>query len=781
MCSTSFEPSGFTPVAGIAFLVSICVKRRVQITVGGRVQGVGFRPSVYRHATALGIAGAVRNSLHGVVIEAEGTQSTLDVFIKLLRESPPPHALLSDICIKDIPATGEHGFYIEASSRSGDIVVGMPPDLATCDSCVAELFDPMNRRHLYPFINCTDCGPRFTIIRELPYDRERTSMASFVMCSDCSREYANPADRRFDAQPVACAKCGPMLRLVDGIGMESTGNPLEKASAVLSSGGIIAIKGIGGYHLCCDARNNTAVKMLRERKCRPHKALAVMFKSLDEVRDYCEVSETERLAMCGAERPIVVLVRRKSSSLSHLVSPDTKDIGAFLPYSPLHHLLLANVSPLVMTSGNAADEPIAKDEVELQKILGSIADSAIEHNRPILRRCDDSVLQITSAGPLFFRRSRGFVPNSIALPVSGGTVLACGGDLKNTFCLTRGNSAFVSQHIGDLAEFGALAFYREALTDLKKLLQVEPVTIAHDLHPDYVSTRNAMAMSGVKLVGIQHHHAHVAACMAENGINERVIGVALDGTGYGDDGTVWGGEFMVADLSQFRREAHFKHYRMPGGEEAILHPVRMAFSCLYDEMGGDMKHIANLLAGLAHKETTLLETMMERRLQSPLTSSAGRLFDAVSAILGLCDSVTYEGQAAIRLQAAAAPEAGCREAYGFNFSAGIVDFGDTIRSIVADVEKGEEKGRIAAMFHNTVAEAVVAVCEGVRLSEKVDKAVLSGGVFQNRLLLELVTARLLERGFKVYSHHLLPPNDAGICVGQAVIAITRACSQRARM
>lgn len=746
-------------------------RKRVSVTISGRVQGVGFRPTVYRHAANLGVSGFVKNAPSGVIVEAEGDSGSVSDFLEKLRNEPPGRAVIERIEVKEITPTGENGFQIVPSLGSGDLTVGMPPDLATCDDCLSELFDPGDRRNRHPFINCTNCGPRFTIIHRLPYDRDKTSMASFKMCSKCASEYSDPTDRRFDAQPNACTACGPKLCIIDSNGRPMEGDSIRIAAGFLRSGAIVAVKGLGGYHLCCDALNDGPVRMLRERKRRPFKAMAVMFKSAGEIEKCCRLGEPEREELSSPARPIVVVPRRNPCGLSTLISPDTTDAGVFLPYTPLHHLLLNEISPLVMTSGNLADEPIAKDESELNRILGRVADYALVHNRPIVRRCDDSVVKIVDGRRLFLRRSRGHVPDSIELPFDGPSVLGCGAELKNTFCVTRGRSAFVSQHIGDLTDYKSYEFFLESTEDLFRLLEVRPEIAAHDMHPGYLSTRYARESGLKKLEAVQHHHAHIAACMVEHNLCEQVIGVALDGMGMGDDGTVWGGEFLVADLTGYRRAFHFKQYRMPGGDQATLNPERMAFSCLLSELDGDEAVTARVLPGIDGEMRGVLRRMIEKGLHSPMTSSAGRLFDAVSAMLGLCRRISYEGQAAIRLQTVAADSVD--SAYPFSLDNGVLSFGPMIREIVLDIEKGVDKGRISAMFHNTVALGVGAVCEEIRSQEGIKRIVLSGGVFQNELLLKLVAEKLRERGFDVYSHFLLPPNDACLALGQAAVAMAR--------
>ncbi len=753
------------------------VKKRIRMHVSGRVQGVGFRPTVFRHALSHALSGFVKNTPSGVVIEAEGSEADISNFVDKLKTTPPRQANIESIRIEEIHLScNPEPFKIISSSKSGNLRAGMPPDLATCEECRAELFDPANRRYHYPFINCTNCGPRFTIIRELPYDRDKTSMANFKMCSECDAEYRQPLNRRFDAQPNACQDCGPTVQLITSDGIQISGDPFDESAKRLKNNGILAVKGIGGFHLCCDAISDQAIARLRTRKTRPVKSLAVMFASLDDIRQHCEINDDEAKALSCCASPIVIIRRRQSSTLSRLISPDTNDVGVFLPYSPLHHFLLSKISPLVMTSGNLADEPIAKDEENLKKLLGTIADSALIHNRPIVRRCDDSVLKIIMGKRLFFRRSRGIVPDPIQLQSDGPPILACGADLKNTICVTRGRHAFLSQHIGDLENYRTNQFFCELIDDFTQLLRVQPAIIAHDLHPDYLSTRYAMAAGNVTRIAIQHHHAHIAACMTEHHLTEPVIGVALDGTGFGPDHTVWGGEFLVADLKTWRRAAFFKQYRMPGGEEAIRNPVRMALSYALTELNSESIHgLHNLLPVLSDNDFNTLNHMIKTGIHSPLTSSAGRLFDAVAALLGINEPICYEGQAAIRLQTMADPSIESKYHYEMkqHNDCMVVSFGPMIQDIVTDIRSGVDRSRIAGQFHNTVAAAIASVCSMIRNFEHLNKVALSGGVFQNDLLLERATNFLIRNGFQVYSHHQVPPNDGGIALGQAAIAMAR--------
>lgn len=767
---------------------------RVRARIAGRVQGVGFRPTVYRYATGLGLGGFVRNDPHGVTIEVEGDDQKVGAFFSQLTRQPPRQSVIAGIETRVLNARGDGQFDVIESSPAGDAEAHISPDLATCDDCLRELNDPEDRRHDYPFINCTNCGPRFTILRELPYDRDKTSMVEFDMCPSCDHEYHEPKDRRFHAEPNACEDCGPKLEWKNGRSDEGmvdwSHSPVLPAIAALRAGRIVAVKGIGGYHLACDATNADAVARLRKRKNRPHKALAVMFPDLATVRRYCEVNEAEEAELVSVPRPIVVLKARAAvkSSIQSSVSPDSRTIGAFLPYTPLHHLLLREFEALVMTSANLTDEPIVADERELQPLLGSVADGALLHNRAILHKCDDSVVRVHHERRIFLRRARGFVPNPARIAEHSRSILATGGELKNTFCLVRDGQAFLSQHIGDLKDYRAYRFFTREIESWQKLLRITPEVIAYDLHPEYLSTRYAeergrgAQVSGSVtplLIGVQHHHAHIAGVMAEHGIRQSVIGVALDGTGYGTDGTIWGGEFLVADRAHFERVAHFRPYRLPGGDQAVREPWRMAVSVLADEglMGFARKSFASdrdeACAGKPGFETVL--KMIASGFNSPLTSSAGRLFDAVSSILGLCHETTCEAQAAIRLESVA----DVRENNAYPFDLGMtsrpwrVDFGPTIRAIVEGLRRGLPVARVAGRFHNTIAAAVTRVCVHLRAEQGLNTVALSGGVFQNLLLLQRTADFLGSRGFRVLTHSLVPPNDGGLALGQAAVAAER--------
>ena len=748
------------------------MRTRVRAKVAGRVQGVGFRPTVYRYAAQFGLCGFVCNGPHGVTLEVEGDDNNVGAFFNRLMGEPPQQAVITDIKTEILGTKGYRNFEVIASERRGDTAVHISPDLASCDKCVKEILERRNRRHGYAFTNCTNCGPRFTIIRDLPYDRARTSMAKFEMCNPCEHEYQNPHDRRFHAEPNACGHCGPELELRVAGGIACADADLTKTVSLLCRGRIVAIKGIGGYHLACDATSAESVARLRRRKHRPHKPLAVMVRDIATVKKFCEVNETEEAELLSVARPIVLLARNLAASrLVREISPDTNTIGVFLPYSPLHHLLLQNFDALVMTSGNLTDEPIISDEAELPTLLGPIADAALTHNRSILHKCDDSVLRVLNGQRQFSRRARGYVPNPIRIAASGAPhLLAVGGELKNTFCLVRDGNAFLSQHIGDLKDYKTYSQFSCEIESWKNLMGVEPVVIAHDLHPSYLSTRYASIARIPHKVGVQHHHAHIASVMAEHNLHKPLIGVAFDGTGYGIDGTIWGGEFMVADRCGFERVAHFKAYRLPGAEKAIEEPWRMAVSVLAAE--GLDSETKPSFPKFKHR---LVQQMIKTGFNSPLTSSAGRLFDAVAAMLGLCDVTTYEAQAAIRLESIADPHVSDR--YPFAVETGdhpwVLDFGPTLRAILDERRQGVAVGGIAAKFHNTIAAAVLQTCRFVRGQRDLNVVALSGGVFQNALLLHRTMEALQSRHFRVFTNTAVPMNDGGLALGQATVAVER--------
>jgi hydrogenase maturation protein HypF len=752
------------------------VKRKA-IEITGIVQGIGYRPFVYNLALTLSIRGWVLNNEKGVLIDAEGDDGALDRFIEGLTALAPPLARIETLKANPLEPQGYSNFEIRQSKGASEGFTLISPDVATCDACLAELLSPGNFRYRYPFINCTLCGPRFTIIKDIPYDRHKTTMVPFAMCPVCRKEYESPVDRRFHAQPNACPACGPSLRLVDRKGETLRGNALDRTLDLLTQGSIVAVKGIGGFHLVCNAENHGAVSTLRSRKFREDKPFAVMCRDLEEVRAHCHVREGEERLLCSPERPIVLLDRKKDSSIAPSVAPFQRTLGVMLPYSPLHHLLLRGpLRSLVMTSGNVSDEPIAYKNEEACRRLSEIADFFLLHDRDIHMRCDDSVVRVFRDRPYVLRRSRGYVPFPIKLSFDLEMILACGGELKNTFSLSRGPYVFVSHHIGDLENMETLLSFEQGIEHFKTLFSIEPKAVAYDLHPEYLSTKYALSLAGIPKVGVQHHHAHVVSAMAENGLDGEVIGVALDGTGFGNDGTIWGGEFLKADLRDFKRVAHLKQVPMPGGAAAIKEPWRMAFAYLLDAFGDRAMDLElGWLKRRDPQKCRVLKRMIERRVNSPRTSSMGRLFDAVSSLLSVRDTVNYEGQAAIELEMAADAEG--KEEYPFKIQEKeqpmVLDPAEMVREVVQDLIRGLSPSLISGKFHRSIARIVVETCRRIRLDSGLNRVVLSGGVFQNTLLLELVFHGLKQAGFEVYTHHLVPTNDGGISLGQAVIAHMR--------
>ena len=747
---------------------------RLRIEVEGIVQGVGFRPFVFRLALRAGLGGWVKNTTAGVVIEAEGDAAAVAGFAAAVEREAPPLAVIAGIRTTPLPPVGETGFTILESEGSGG-TVRVAPDGDVCSDCLQELFDPADRRYRYPFITCTNCGPRYSLVTGTPYDRPNTTMACFPLCDACRAEYENPRDRRFHAQPVACPACGPQLRLVDAAGADVGGDPLETARALLAAGKILAVKGIGGYHLAVDALNDAAVRELRRRKRRDEKPFALMAPDLAAVRSFARCDETEARLLTGPEHPIVVLRKLPGNTVSPVVAPTNGYFGTMLPYAPLHHLLLRDrFTALVMTSGNLSDEPIAYRDDEARERLAEIADAFLLHDRAIRTRLDDSVIRVFRGNPLFLRRSRGYVPREVRLPAALPQLLAVGAELKGALCLTRGDRAFMSQHIGDLKNAATLASLAETAEHLQALLEIRPSLVAHDLHPDYLSTGYAEGLAGIPKVAVQHHHAHLASCMAENGLDGEVIGVIFDGTGYGADGTVWGGEFLVGGYRGYRRAGHLRPVPLPGGDAAVREPFRMALAYLHDAFGDELFDLPlPWLAAIAPPERRLYLQLLERRINSPLTSSCGRLFDAVAALIGLRERVSYEGQAAIELEALAeeSPATGCYPMAFMRRDGTVeVDLRMMIRALVEEMAAGRPKADMARLFHATVAAAVGEVCSVIRGEEGLDRVVLSGGVFQNRLLTEGVCALLEANGFTVVTHRLVPPNDGGLALGQAMVA-----------
>jgi hydrogenase maturation protein HypF len=748
--------------------------KRIRIHIQGIVQGVGFRPFIYRLAHQQGMTGWVMNTPSGVLLEVQGAGEDVNAFREAIPEQAPPLAVVSSLRVEEMEAVEESGFIIRGSGGEGN-GVQIAPDCDVCPDCLDELFDSNDRRYRYPFINCTNCGPRYTIIKGVPYDRAYTTMAGFDMCDDCRAEYEDPAHRRFHAQPNACPVCGPRLSLLDAEGRCVGGEPLDTAITLLKSGKILALKGLGGYHLAVDACNEAAVRELRQRKKRDEKPFAVMSPGLAEIAEYAEFDAMELKLLSGPERPIVLLRKREKNPIAPLVAPTNGYFGVMLPYTPLHHLLLRdNFTALVMTSGNLSDEPISYRDDEALRRLAYIADFFLTHNREIHTRTDDSVIRVFRGKPIFLRRSRGYVPRGITLPGPQKSVLAIGAELKGAVCLTRGDRAFLSQHIGDLQNTATLRSMEETIDHLERILKIQPEITAHDLHPDYLSTAYAQALPGPPRLAVQHHHAHMASCMAENVLEGEVIGVIFDGTGYGADGTIWGGEFLVGGYETFRRKGHFRTIPMPGGDVAVREPFRMALSYLYTIFDADLFGLSlPCTSEVPETERKLFLKMLERRLNSPLTSSCGRLFDAVAALIGLRGKVSYEGQAAIELEALAEAS---RVVDGYSFEvmeeedAHVVDFSMMLKAIVRDMEEKRPRGEIARRFHNTIAAAVTDVCGRIRTETGIDRVVLSGGVFQNKLLSEGVSALLSENNFNVFTQRLAPPNDGGLALGQAIIA-----------
>ncbi|MBN1866477.1 carbamoyltransferase HypF [Candidatus Sumerlaeota bacterium] len=758
-------------------------RQRLGVRVQGVVQGVGFRPFVYGLAARLGLTGWVLNDSHGVEIEIEGPASAIEAFLGELRESPPTLSSVKEVRTRPLDVAGSETFEIRASRTQSDRAVLVAPDYATCPDCVRELFDPSDRRHRYPFINCTNCGPRYTILRSLPYDRPNTAMADFPMCRDCRTEYEDPRDRRFHAEPTCCAECGPRVWLADRAGDEQAcADPIAECVGHLAAGRIVAVKGLGGFHLACDASNEEAVRELRRRKAREEKPLAVMVRDIGKAEEIASVRDRDRKTLEGRERPILLVPKKPGHGLSEAVAPESAHFGVMLPYTPLHHLLMEGpYRALVMTSGNVTDEPIAYDNRDALERLGDIADWFLLHNRNIEIPADDSVVRSTPRRTPFLRRSRGYAPFPVELPESaqGTAILAVGPELKNTVCLTRGPFAFLSQHIGDLRNASAYRSFLQAIERLRDMLGISPRLVACDSHPDYLSTRYAREM-GLPLVAVQHHHAHIASVLAEKQRDDRVIGVAFDGAGWGENGEVWGGEFLLCDLETCERAGHFETVPLPGGDAAARRPSRMAYVHLRAALGDEAERIlAERFPHLSGDEVPLLSRMIEKGVNCPRTSSAGRLFDAVSALLGVCSENTYEGQAPMELEGLAmrAPEDDAWYEARVERDAGgtwVVRTSDLIQGLAKDVGAGVARETVAARFHRSVARLVVSMCLRLREQSGLSTVALSGGVFSNAFLAQ-ETENLLEReGFETLVNSLVPAGDGGIALGQAAVAGQRA-------
>ena len=751
------------------------VIKRMRYHFSGIVQGVGFRPFIYRIATRHSLAGFVQNRSDGVIVEVEGPEESIASFIAGVNEELPPLADVSDISRKEIAVRNDKVFRISESETGGLGKVHITPDIATCGECFKELFDPEDRRFRYPFINCTNCGPRMTIIKDIPYDRINTSMSCFPMCPLCRSEYENPVDRRFHAEPNACPACGPSLELLDKAGNAlSEKDPIRKTIALLLEGYVVAIKGLGGFHLAVDAANDEAVKRLRSRKFREEKPLAIMVKDIDVAARISRIGKEEDALLKSPQRPIVLAGKRESDMVSPAVAPGVSDLGIMLPYTPLHHMLLEkHFQALIMTSANQVDEPICIANRESIKRLKGIADYFLVHNRDILVRCDDSIATVSAGKKRMLRRSRGFAPKPVTLKKSYPEILALGPQMKTTLCILKGNFAFLSPHIGDMETPEARDFYRESLTLMQKIAECKPDIIACDLHPAYYTTKLAEDLPSSRIIRVQHHHAHIVSAMAENGIEGEVIGLAMDGTGYGLDGTVWGGEFLVADEANFIRIGHIMNYLLPGGEKAIREPWRIAVSLFKEAYGNNWPDVAERLnIGPKKNYYETMERVMTHRFNSPVTSSLGRLFDGIAAILGIRQNVTFEGQAAMELEAAAKSKAGIILPFDIPETDNVfcLDFTPMIRKIVDEIMAGRSRAEVAYSFHLTLSVAFSGVAEAIRRRTGLNRVVLSGGCFQNRILTEKTIAGLEKAGFDIFFHDVLPTNDGCISLGQAVCA-----------
>jgi len=788
---------------------------RLRIEIHGAVQGVGFRPFVYRLATELGLTGWVINDTQGVFIEVEGPAPAVRRFSERLPAEVPPRAIVQTITSAWLEPAGFTRFEIRHSDNSGAKTVLVLPDIATCPDCLAEVCDPADRRHRYPFTNCTNCGPRFTIIEALPYDRPNTTMRRFALCPDCQTEYADPLDRRFHAQPNACPACGPRLAFHE-CGMDPLtaaafdDEALRRAAEALRGGRIVAVKGLGGFHLMVDARDDGAIRRLRESKPRRAKPFALMARDLDQIRQFCEVPVEAEALLTSAEAPIVLLRKLANQdvtlspchpvTVSPSVAPGNPNLGVMLPYTPLHHLLLRELDfPVVATSGNLSDEPICTDETEAMERLADIADAFLVHDRPIARHVDDSVAWIVAGAPRLLRRARGYAPLPVMLPREVPTILAVGAHLKNTVSLSVGRQVFISQHIGDLETPEAMAAFERVIADFLRLYEATPVAIAHDLHPDYLSTQWARTVPSSRFkvqgkeystfnfqpstIAVQHHHAHLAACLAENRVEGPALGVTWDGAGYGTDGTIWGGEFLLGDAGGYERVAHLRPFRLPGGDAAVKEPRRVGLALLWELFGDAALEMDDLapIRDLRPAERRLLAQMLARGVNAPITTSAGRLFDGVAALIRLHGAVSFEGQAAMALEFAA--DAGEMSAYEIEVRGQgsdcrlqiadcklqILDWGPLVGGVLADLRRGVSQGIMAARFHHALVDAILAVAQRIG----VKRVALTGGCFQNRLLTERAARRLSQAGFEVLLHRQVPPNDGGISLGQVAVAAAR--------
>lgn len=746
----------------------------IQITVRGLVQGVGFRPFVYRLATKLELKGWVQNTNESVVVKVAGNILRTALFQHALRVEAPPAAIIEDLLVEEIALEEFPDFRILVSHNISDEITEICPDIAVCEECLKDIEMDGNRRD-YPFVNCTNCGPRFTIIRDLPYDRAKTTMAPFQMCPDCKSEYEEITDRRFHAQPVACNVCGPHYEMfVNGksVGTDTT-FILDQLAHLLHKSGVVAIKGLGGMHLACDAFNDRALQKLRKLKHREAKPFAVLFRDLDSVKKYAAVSEVEEQSLCSWRRPIVLL--QTKGKMSEQINSGLNLLGVMLPYLPFHYQLFARLKTdaIVLTSGNFSSEPILIGNEETLEQFSSCTDAIVLHNRDIYNRTDDSVVRIMHEKERVFRRSRGYVPTPVRMKQNVEGIVAFGAELTNCFCVGKGEKAFLSQHIGDLKGLETTTFYEQTIAQFIRLFRIEPTLLVVDLHPDYISTRTAEQFAPLPVVAVQHHHAHIASCMAEHHLDEPVIGVSFDGTGYGSDGNIWGAEFFVCDLNDFSRRSHFEYVPLPGGDMANEEPWRMAVSYLKKVFGSEfMKMDLPPLRQINEEKIEMLVRMIDQNVNCPLTSSAGRLFDAVASILGICQVAAFSAQGPMLLEALSQADFSGNEKYAFRLGESI-NFDDTIRGIVNDVNNGVEPGRIAAKFHQTIISVIFETVETISNNTGIRKVVVSGGVFQNNILLEGAETKLRENNFEVFSHASIPTNDGGIALGQMAIAAKR--------
>jgi len=737
-----------------------------RIRVFGVVQGVGFRPFIYRLAKEYNLKGWVLNTSSSVEIEVEGEKESIERFISDIKRKAPPVARIERIEVEDSVPNNYRDFLIKESKEEPGYQL-ISPDIAVCEDCLRELFDPRDRRYRYPFINCTNCGPRFTIIKDIPYDRKNTTMDKFRMCKDCEEEYNDPLNRRFHAQPNACPICGPRL-WIEGLKVE---DPIEETARLLKEGFIVAIKGLGGFHLACDATNDNAVRLLRERKKRGYKPFALMMKDLNTIKMYCYVTPEEEKVLVSPQAPIVLLKIKDLGDISRGVAPNNNYLGVMLPYTPVHHMLLREVSkPLVMTSGNLSEEPICQDSEEALNRLKGIADYFLLNDRDIYSRYDDSVVFVFDGKPQLIRRARGYAPSPVKIPFKIKQTLACGGELKNTFCLTRDNYAFISQHIGDLENIETLEHFINTIELYKRLFRIEPQVVACDLHPDYLSTRYALQFEGtLPVIRVQHHYAHIVSCMGENSITEPVIGISLDGSGYGLDGNIWGGEVLIADYDGFIRKAHLEYLPMPGGELAIRRPYRLTIGYLF-KLFGKIPDLPFLNA-VPEEEIRIIKEQVEKGINTPFTSSMGRLFDAVSSLLDICQEATYEGQPAVELEMMG-KDIEDDEYYSWEIEKEngifILRVKKLFEGLLSDIDV-LPVSIISTKFHNTVARMMLDVTLLIREETKIDKVALSGGCFQNRRLLNRLVRLLREKDFEVYTHNQVPCNDGGLSLGQAII------------